>query len=164
MTIRSYFHTRARTTPRVTMQTESTTSITPLTKTYNIPQHPRAQETHYLLQWPLHNKRSHRPHSVTTADIKTNMRHIHTSIVSRQLATRGNNTIQRTPPPHINSFEEMLPRLSCRTLPQVIFTLSRAKTHPSPLCPTHNTHYLQLHPHTFHTVATGLVDRPRRSD
>ena len=29
------------------------------------------------------------PHTVTTTDIKTNMRHIHTSIVSRHLATRG---------------------------------------------------------------------------
>ena len=33
------------------------------------------------------------PHIVTTTDIKTNMRHIHTSIVSRHLATRGNNKI-----------------------------------------------------------------------
>ena len=33
------------------------------------------------------------PHTVTTTDIKTNMRHIHTSIVSRHLATRGNNKI-----------------------------------------------------------------------
>ena len=31
------------------------------------------------------------PHTVTTTDIKTNMRHIHTSIVSRHQATRGNN-------------------------------------------------------------------------
>ena len=31
--------------------------------------------------------------TVTTTDIKTNMRHIHTSIVSRHLATRGNNKI-----------------------------------------------------------------------
>ena len=31
------------------------------------------------------------PHTVTTTDIKTDMHHIHTSIVSRNLATRGNN-------------------------------------------------------------------------
>ena len=30
------------------------------------------------------------PHTVTTTDIQTYMRHIHTSIVSRHLATRGN--------------------------------------------------------------------------
>ena len=51
----------------------------------------------------LHNKHSHRPHTVTTTDIKTSMRHIHTSIVSRHLATRGNNKILRTPPPHLHS-------------------------------------------------------------
>ena len=38
----------------------------------------------------------------TTTDIKTNMCHIHTSIVSRHLATRGNNKILHIPPPHIN--------------------------------------------------------------
>ena len=37
----------------------------------------------------LHNKHSHIPHTVTTIDIKTNMCHIHTSIVSRHLAIRG---------------------------------------------------------------------------
>ena len=31
------------------------------------------------------------------------MRHIHTSIVSRHLATTGNNKILRTPPPHTSS-------------------------------------------------------------
>ena len=45
------------------------------------------------------------PHTVTTRDIKTNMSHIHTSIVSRHLVTRGNNKILRTPPPHISSSE-----------------------------------------------------------
>ena len=37
------------------------------------------------------------------------MLHIHTSIVSMHLATRGNNKILRTPPPHISSSEEILP-------------------------------------------------------
>ena len=50
-------------------------------------------KTHYILQGPLQNKPSLRPHKVTTTDIKTNMRHIHTSIVSRHLATTGNNKI-----------------------------------------------------------------------
>ena len=47
------------------------------------------------------------PHTVTTTDIKTNMRHIHTSIVSRHLATRGNTKILRTPPPHTSSSENV---------------------------------------------------------
>ena len=97
------------------------------------------------------------PHKVATTDIKTNMRHIHKSIVSRYLATRGNNKILRTPPPHISSSEEILPRLTRRTLTQLRTNKSpflksylhkfNAKTHPSPLCPlcnihTHDTHHL----------------------
>ena len=97
------------------------------------------------------------PHTVTTTDIKTSMRHIHTSIVSRHLATRGNNKILRTPPPHTSSSEDRLPRLIRRTLAQLRTNKSPflksylhkvdAKTHPSPLCPlcnihTHETHHL----------------------
>ena len=82
------------------------------------------------------------------------MRHIHTSIVSRYLATRGNNRILRTPPPHNSSSEETLPRF---TLAQLRTSKSPflksyvhkvdAKTHPSPLCHlceihTHDTHHL----------------------
>ena len=47
------------------------------------------------------------------------MRHIHTFIVSRHPATRGNNIILRTPQPRIISSEEILPRLTRRTLAQV---------------------------------------------
>ena len=96
------------------------------------------------------------PYTVTTIDIKTNMCHIHTSIVSRHLATRGNNKILRTPPPHTSSSEERLPRLPRRTLAQLRTNKSHllksylhkvdAKTHPSPLCPsvtsTHTTHII----------------------
>ena len=85
------------------------------------------------------------------------MRHIHTSIVSRHLATRGNNKILRTPPPHTSSSEEILPRPTRRTLAQLRTNKSPflksylhkvdAKSHPSPLCPlcnnhTHDTHHL----------------------
>ena len=85
------------------------------------------------------------------------MRHIHTSIVSKHLATRGNNKILHTPPPHISSVEEILPRITRRTLAQLRTNKSSilksylhkvdAKTHPSPLCPlcnihTHDTHHL----------------------
>ena len=94
--------------------------------------------------------------TVTATDIKTNMRHIHTSIVSRHLATRGNNKILRTPPPHNSSSEEILPRLTRRTLAQLrsnkspflksYFHKVDAKTHPSPVCPsvtsTHTTHII----------------------
>ena len=67
---------------------------------------------YYLCQRPLHNKLHTDPHTVTTTDIKTNMRHVHTTIVSRHLATIGNYKILRTPPPHISSCEEIHPRLT----------------------------------------------------
>ena len=47
------------------------------------------------------------------------MRHIDTSIVSRHLATRGNNKILRAPPPRISSSEEILSRITRRTLAQL---------------------------------------------
>ena len=59
------------------------------------------------------------PHTVTTTDIKTHMRHIQTSIVSMHLVTRGNIKILRTPPPHISSAEGILQRLTRRTLAQL---------------------------------------------
>ena len=85
------------------------------------------------------------------------MHHIHTSIVSRHLATRGNNTILRTPPPHISRSEERHSRPMRRTLAQPRTNKSPflklylhkvdAKSHPSPLCflcniPTHDIHHL----------------------
>ena len=111
---------------------------------------------------------------------KTNLRHIHTSIVSRHLATRGNNKILRTPPPHIISSEERLPRLTRRTLAQrrtnkFPFLKSYlhkvdAKSHPSILCPhcnthTHNTYHLFncIHIRTTLSPLDGFVDRPRRA-
>ena len=93
------------------------------------------------------------PHTVTTTETKTNMRHIHTSIVSRHLATRGNNKILRTPPPHISSIEERLPHLTRRILAQL-------RTNKSYL---HKVD-VKTHPHTHHIVTPGFLDRPRRSD
>ena len=88
----------------------------------------------------------------------TNIQHIHTSIVSRHIATRGNNKILRTPPPHISSSEEIHPRLTCRTLAQRRTNKSSflksylhrvdAKSQPSPLCPLCNTHTHDTH-HLF---------------
>ena len=78
------------------------------------------------------------------------MRHIHTSIVARHLATRCNNKILRTPPPDISSSEEVLTRLTHHTRAQVRTNKSPflksylhkvyAKSHPSALFPLCNTH------------------------
>ena len=111
------------------------------------------------------------------------MRHIHTSIVSRHLATRGNNKILRTPPPHISSSEEIVPHLTRRYLAQLRTNKSpflksylrkddAKPVHPhSALCThTHNTHHLFNFTHipttlspldlwTDHTEVTKLLAR-----
>ena len=83
---------------------------------------------------------------------------VHTSIVTRHFATRGNNKILCSLSPHISSSEEILPRLTRRTLSQLRTNKSPylksylhkfyAKTHPSPLCPLCNTHIQNTH-HLF---------------
>ena len=113
------------------------------------------------------------------------MHHIHTSIVSRHLVTRGNNKILRTPPPHISSSEERLPRLTRRTLAQFRTNKSPflksylhkvdAEAHPSPLFPlrsihTHDTHHLfncthictTLSPIDLWTDPAGVTTLPAR--
>ena len=134
--------------------------------------------THCLQQRPLHTKHYHRPPHSHDNRHKTNMRHMHTSIVSMHLATRGNNKILRTPPPHISSSGEILPHLTCRTLPQLRTNKSPfltylhkvdAKSHPSPLCPicnthTHDTHHLFNCTHMRTTFYPWIFNRPRRSD
>ena len=111
------------------------------------------------------------PHSLCNRH-KTNMRHIHTSIVSRHLGTRGNKKILSTPPLHISSTEEILPYITCRTLAQLSTKKSPFlksylhkvddKTHPSLLCPLcnthiHNTHNLFNCTH-IHTTLSPLAD------
>ena len=92
----------------------NTTSMTSLTQIYNILQHSKAKKTlylttdttqHILPQTPTQSIQQH----------KTYMRHIHISIISRHLATRGNNKILHTCPPHISSSEEILLRLTCHS-------------------------------------------------
>ena len=71
------------------------------------------------------------------------------------LATRGNNKILHTPPPHISSSDEILPRLTCRTCAQLTTNNSPflksylhkvdVKSHPSPLCPLCHTHIHNPH-------------------
>ena len=69
--------------------------------------------------WEVCNKHSLEPHTITTTDIKTNMRYIHTSIVSRHLAQRGNNKILRIHPPHFSNSEVIFLHLTRRTIAQL---------------------------------------------
>ena len=98
------------------------------------------------------------PHTVTTTDIKTNMRHIHTSIVSRHLATRGNNKILRTPPPHTSSSEEILPCLTRRTLAQLRTNKSPSSNHTyTKSTPKHIHHHYApsvTSTHTTHIISS----------
>ena len=117
------------------------------------------------------------PTDPTTTDIKTNMRHIPTSIVSRHLATRGNNKILRTAPPHISSSKEIPPRLTRRILanseqinhPSSKYTYTKSTPKhihhhyaPPPLLHSHTQHTssLKLYPHTHHIGTPGFVEDP----
>ena len=151
-------HTGAPTAPGLTIQTENTTSITSPTQTHNILQHPKALKTHYFQQRLLHNKHSHRPHTVTTTDIKTNMCHVHTSIVSWHLPTRGNNKILRTPPPHIRAMKRYFPASLVAHLPnsEQINLLSSNHTYTK-LTPNHIHHHYApsaTPTHMIHTISS----------
>ena len=85
------------------------------------------------------------------------MRHIRTSIVSRHLATRGNNKILRTPPPHSSLTRRTLAQLRTNKSPFLKSYLHKvdAKSHPCLLCPICNTHTHHLFNCT-HIIRTTL--------
>ena len=106
---------------------------------------------------------------------KTNVCHIHTSIVSKHLAIRKYCAHFY----HTLAALKRFFRLTHSTLAQLRTNKSPflklylhkvdAKLHPSTLCPLCNTHTrhtssLQLHPHTHHIVTLEFVGRPRGSD
>ena len=157
-------HTRAPTAPRLN---ENTTSITSPTQTHQILQHSKAKRTTIFNNGRYTTNFPQTPtYTVTTTDIKTNMRHIHTSIVSRHLATRGNNKILREPPPQISSSEEILPASLVAPLlnsKQINFPSSNHTYTKSTLntsittSQTRHTSSLQLQPHTHHIVCVRDV-------
>ena len=103
------------------------------------------------------------------------MRHIHVFIVSRHLATRGNNKILCAPPPHIISSEEILPRITRRSHAQLrihkspsnhTYTKSTLKhinqQYAHSVTSTYTTHIVSSTAPTYAPIATpGFVDRPR---
>ena len=155
---------------------QKTTSITSLTQTYNILQHSKLKKnnifnngryTRNIPTDPYTRNIPTDPYTITSIDIKTNIRHIHTSIVSRHLVTKGNNKILCTSLPYISSSEEIFPRLTRRTLAQHRTNKSPflksylhkddAKSHASPLFPlcntqTHDTHHLFNYTHISTTL------------
>ena len=145
---------------------KNTTSIKFLTQTYNILQHAK----HYLQKRPLHNKHSHRPAHIHCNRHKNKHAPYTYIYCLRHLATTGNNNILRAHPLHISRTEEILPRLTRRTIAQlrtnkspfVELYLHRldAKSHPSPLFPICNTHIHNTHHHfnctLIHTTLSPL--------
>ena len=77
------------------------------------------------------------------------MRHIHTSIVSRHLATIGNYKILRTPQPYISNSEEILPTSLVAPIAQLRTNKSSKYTYTK-LTPKH------IHHHTF-THTTHII-------
>ena len=71
-----------------------------------------ANETYNLQQSPLYHKHSYRPLHYHYSRHKSNMRDIHTSIVSQHIAAKDNKKILKTHPPQVSSTEENLPRHS----------------------------------------------------
>ena len=94
------------------------------------------------------------------------------------LATRGNNKILRTPPPHTNTLKRDFPASLVAPSPNSeqtnlpssnhTYTKSTPKHihhHCAPsVTSTQHTSSLQLHPHTHHIVTPGFVGGNRRSD
>ena len=134
-----------------TIQTDNTTSITSLTQTYNILQHSEATN---ISSRPLHNKYSNIPPTDTTTDIKTNIRHIHTSIVSRHRATRGKNILLRTLPPQNSNSEKYCAHFHHTiAAPKIYLPASRVTPFPNSEQinhPSSNHTYTKLTPNHFH--------------
>ena len=135
-------HTLAPTARRVTIQTKTQHPSHPFHKHTTYFNTPRLKKCTIFNNGRSTTNIPTDPHTITTTDIKTNMRHIHTSIVSRHLAIRSNNKILRTPPPHISSSEEILPASLVAPLPN-----SEQINHPSSnqiytkSTPNHIRHY-----------------------
>ena len=152
-------------------KTSSLPNITTVSLTHCTTGHRGQLNTHY--HQTTYPSSDHLP-IITTIDIRhdyrlhiTNIHHIHPSIVSRHLATRGNNKILHTPPPQISSSEEILPRFTRRTLPNSeqinhpssnhMYTKSTSnhiRHHYAPSVTLTHTSSLPLHPHTHHIRTT----------
>ena len=115
MTIHSYSNTRAPTAPRVIIQTENTRSITSLTQTYNKLQHSKVKNTLSLTTTVIQQTFPQTPtQSVQQTYKQTCTIYIH--ILSLCVLSQEVITKYCTPLPHISSSEEILTRLTRRTL------------------------------------------------
>ena len=125
------------------------------------------------------NKRSHIPHSHYNRH-KNNMRHMHISIVSRHLATRGNSKILRTHFHHtLAALKKYFPSSLVAGLlnsgqinqPSSKYTYTKSKSkhihhHYAPsVTLTHTTHIISSTAPTYAPHChPGFVDRPHQSE
>ena len=147
-------HTQAPTAPRVTIQTENTTSITPLTQTYNILKHSKSLKNTVFNNGRYTTNIPTDPHTVTTTDTRGNNLHHILAALKRyfpaSLVAPLTNSEQINHPSSNHIYIKSTPK-------HIHHHYARSVTH------TH-TSALQLHPYTHHIVTPGFVDRPRRSD
>ena len=94
-------HTQAPAAPRLTIQTENTTSITPPTQTYNILHHSKA-ETLSLIMPTTQQTFTQTSYSHNNRHKSKHVPYTHIYCLYRYLATRVNNKILRTLPTHIS--------------------------------------------------------------
>ena len=115
------------------------------------------------------------PYTVTSTDRKTNMCHIHTSIISRHLTTRGNNKIMCTLHCTLAALKRYSPASLVAPLPNSEQTNLPSSNHTyTKLTPNHihhnyalsatHTPSLELHPHMHHTVPLDLWTDPDGAD
>ena len=88
------------------------------------------------------------PHTVTTTDIKTNMRHTHTPIVSRHLSTKGNKKYCAHLHHTLSALYFPVSLVAPMHNSEQINHPSSKYSHPSPLCPLCNIHTSDTH-HLF---------------
>ena len=95
---------------------------------------------------------------------------MHLIYFSRHLATRGNNKILRTPPPHISSSVEILSCLTHCTHPNSAQTNLPSSNHtytkstPNHIHPHYSPSATPTIPSTAPTFTPGFVDRPHWRD
>ena len=106
-------------TTRITNMTKITTHHTPTTLHYSITQEttPRRQKQTTYNNTDYTTYIDTNPNTIDDAKIKTNMKHIHTTIVNTYLDNRQYNKVTNTIPLTVHRSETTLSRASRRTLP-----------------------------------------------
>ena len=164
-------HKATHTTTRITDITKITTPHTPTTLHHNTTNVRNKQHTTTYNNTDYTTNIDTNPNTINYANIKTNIKDMHTTIVSTYLNNRQHNKATNTIPLTVHHSETTFPRATRRTLTQLrtikcpllcsyLNKIDEVK-HPSPLCPLcksepHTLVQLRQHKHT--TTGHGFVD------